>query len=146
MQSLGNAAQVGKRRDRMRSATPLQRSFVLGALLSFTVAGHATAGAEPTPPAYHDSSPIPVLPGLRTQIDFWKQIFATYSTRQVLIHDALHLNRIYSVLDLRELAESGASDAEVQAVARAQVREEKERIRALLIRLYQLGPDPPELT
>jgi len=104
------------------------------------------APAETTPGAAIASSAVPVLPGLKTQIEFWKQIFATYSTRQVVIHDTLRLNRIYEVLDFRPLAEAGFSDADIAAYATNKVRDEKERIRAILIRLHQLGSSPPELT
>lgn len=100
----------------------------------------------PSTAASNAQSAIPVLPRLKTQIEFWKKIFATYSTRQVVIHDALHLNRIYTVLDFQPLAESGASDAEVAAYAQRKVEDEKEQVRAILLRLHQLGPDPAGLS
>jgi len=93
-----------------------------------------------------ESPPFPVLPGLKNQVEFWKKIFGFYSTRQVVIHDALHLKRIYTVLDFRPLADSGASDGEVEAYMKYKVESEKERVRAILMRLHQLGPNPTNLS
>ena len=93
-----------------------------------------------------ESSPVPVPPGLKTQVRFWKDVFATYSTREVVIHDTEHLNRVYAVVDFRPLAESGLSDAEIAAYAKTKVEREKERVRAILVRLHQLGPHPEELS
>jgi membrane-bound lytic murein transglycosylase D len=81
---------------------------------------------------------FPRPPGLRTQIEFWKKIFATYKTEQVVFHDALHLDRIYSVLDF------GAAAARLDAEAferhkRDSVDDEKERIAKLLRRLARGG-------
>ena len=113
---------------------------VLGTLLNVTP---VCAAAPETPEA---SSPLPVPPGLKTQIKFWKDVFGTYSTREVVIHDTEHLNRVYEVLDFRPLADGGLGDAEIDAYAKTKVEREKERVRAILMRLHQLGPDPSELT
>ena len=113
---------------------------MLGTLLNVTPACAAA------PEAQDESSPIPVPSGLKTQVKFWKDIFATYSTREVVIHDTEHLNRVYEVLDFRPLADSGLSDAEIAAFAKTKVEREKERVRAILMRMHQLGPDPSELT
>ena len=113
---------------------------MLGTPLTVTSARAATAETQ------GESSPFPVPRGLKTQVKFWKDIFATYSTREVVIHDTEHLNRVYEVIDFRPLADSGLSDAEITAFAKTKVEREKERVRAILVRLHQLGPDPAELT
>jgi len=112
------------------------------------VAWTAAVGAVRTSSAAdsRDSSSIHLLPGLETQVEFWKGIFATYSTHEVVIHDTAHLDRVYEVLDFGTLAEGGLSDAEVAAYAKDKVREEKERVRGMLLRLHQLGPGAAELT
>ena len=113
---------------------------MLGTLLNFTPVLAAA------PETREVSSDFPVPPGLTTQVKFWKDIFGTYSTREVVIHDTEHLNRVYEVLDFRPLADGGLSDAEIDAYAKSKVEREKERVRAILMRLHQLGPDPSELT
>lgn len=108
-----------------------------------TLLGATRVRAE-APEVRNESSPIPVPHGLKTQVKFWKDIFGTYSTREVVIHDTEHLNRVYAVLDFRPLAESGLSDGEIAAYAKTKVEREKERVRAILMRLHQLGPHPSE--
>ena len=90
--------------------------------------------------------PFAVPAGLRTQVEFWKRIFGEYSSRQVVIHDTLHLDRVYSVIDLRDLAEEGLSAVQSEVYQRELVAEEKERVRALLVRLHQVGGDADDLT
>jgi membrane-bound lytic murein transglycosylase D len=107
---------------------------------------NVTPALAATPETEEVSSALPVPPGLRTQIQFWKDVFGTYSTREVVIHDTEHLDRIYEVLDFRPLADGSFSDAEIAAYAKSKVEREKERVRAILVRLHQLGPDPSELT
>jgi membrane-bound lytic murein transglycosylase D len=120
---------------------------ILSALLSVaSTRASQAADDSPAPAVSSEPSPIPVLAGLKPQVEFWKKVFGVYSTQQVVIHDTLHLHRIYEVLDFRPLADSGVSDAEVEAYARDKVEAEKERLRALLMRLHQLGPNPAGLS
>jgi membrane-bound lytic murein transglycosylase D len=109
-------------------------------LILITAATQVTADVAESP-ADHLNALLPAPAGLHHQVEFWKNVFATYSRRQVVLHDALHLNRIYEVLDFRPLAETGLSDAEIAAYAADKVHSEKERVRAILMRLHQLGPD-----
>ena len=97
-------------------------------------------------PSLVRESPVPVLPGLETQVEFWKQVFTTYSTHQVVIHDALYLDRVYEVVDFEFLTGGVLSDAEIRAYAQDKVRSEKDRIRAILLQLHQRGTDPGELS
>lgn len=99
-------------------------AFVVG------VTGRADAGRGGT---------IPDLPRLRPQVDFWKQVYATYSRNDVAIHDTRRLDRVYVVLDFSELAGSEWSDAEIAAYRKARVESEIERIRAMLVDLHQRG-------
>jgi len=112
---------------------------MLGTLLCVKSVGAAA------PTERDESSHVPVPVGLKTQVKFWRDVFATYSTREVVIHDTEHLDRVYAVLDFRPLAEGGMSDAEIAAYARTKVESEKERVRAILMRLHQLGSDPAQL-
>jgi membrane-bound lytic murein transglycosylase D len=108
---------------------------------------HMAAAAEPDAPlqtaasAQHVLFPVPAE--LQPQVEFWKKIFATYSTRQVVIHDALYLGRVYEVLDFQPWSDSGLSDAEIAAYSQDKVRSEKEHIRAILLRLHQGGGTDP---
>jgi membrane-bound lytic murein transglycosylase D len=121
-------------------------AVVIGAVLLQVTALQAGELNSDSFPSTSSQSPIPLLPGLSTQVEFWKQIFGTYSTRQVVIHDALHLDRVYKVLDFEPLSESMLSDAEITAYAQEKVRAEKERIRGILARLHQAGADTNNLS
>jgi membrane-bound lytic murein transglycosylase D len=123
----------------------LRWMVVVGLLVSVAgpAAGVQTPGVEPP---HNWNSDIPYLPGLRTQVEFWKKVFAVYSRREVVIHDTERLDRVYSILDFRPLADADASDAEFEAYKREAVAQERERIRALLVRLHQTGADSPDLT
>lgn len=103
-----------------------------------------TAAAEPVPviPARHRvtaKSTFAVPPELRPAVDFWKDVFGTYSRRQVVVHDTVHLDRIYSVLDFRSLAAEGKSEGQIEQIAAQSVKREKERVRGLLRRLHRNG-------
>lgn len=124
----------------MRSVARLVALIVVVTALA---AALTMSGAGPARAAAND---LPVLPGLRTQIEFWKQIFGTYSTQQVVIHDVWQLDHVYEVLNFQALADSNIGDAAVEGYIQDKVRAEKERIRAILVRLHQLGPNPDGLS
>jgi len=119
------------------------RLAVLAGLVATLLAAGAVSGAAPARASVSDFA---VPPGLKPQVEFWKQIFGTYSTQQVVIHDTWQLDRIYEVLDFQPLTDSIIGDAAVEAYIREKAQEEKERIRAILLRLHQLGPNPDGLS
>lgn len=105
--------------------------------LALTV-GAAVAGAEETRPVTAAAVEFPRPSALAPRIDFWKSIFTRYAAQQILIHDAEHVDKVYTVLDLR-----GASDKEV---ARASA-DEKRRVQAILRHLDTVTvPDGARLT
>jgi membrane-bound lytic murein transglycosylase D len=108
----------------------------MAALAATIMAGTAAAA----------TNDLPVPPALKTPVEYWKRIFGTYSINQVVIHDAWQLDRVYEVLDFRPLADSTIGDVAVEGYIRDKVQEEKERVRAILVRLHQLGPDPMGLS
>ena len=64
-------------------------------------------------------SPLPYPKALQPQVEFWTKNFATYSEYQVVIHDAVYLDKVYAVLDFRPLlkkhSEAKVPEAESQA-------------------------------
>jgi len=65
---------------------------------------------RPTHQAYHDGSrpsAFPVPQSLQPQVNFWRDVYASWSRSQVAIHDNLYLNVIYEVLDLPDGAREG---------------------------------------
>jgi len=104
----------------------------------------AGAARADQPPAHADAFPCPA--GLEPQVRFWRGIFAETSIHQVVLHDALHLDKVYKVLDFRPELEDGVSPAEVDRLQRIETDLELERIRATLLRLHALGPNAEGLT
>ncbi len=84
---------------------------------------------------------VPYLSGLDTEVQFWKEVFSKYSVYEIVIHDSRHLDRVYSVLDFQYLRDEGWSDAEVGSYLNDKAREEKERIRSLLLQLHTASSD-----
>jgi membrane-bound lytic murein transglycosylase D len=106
-------------------------------VLAVAPAWGETDQRRPDPEAGRLDALFPRPPALAKNVRFWKQIFTTYSGRQVVVHDARYVDKVYSVLDL-----GAASERTVKTVTAA----EKERIRSILLRLHTLGPDPRGLT
>lgn len=46
---------------------------------------------------------FPVPPNLKVNVDFWVKVYAVYSRRQMLLHDAEHLEIVYEVVELDSL-------------------------------------------
>ncbi len=87
------------------------------------------------------ASALPNPPELRTQVEFWKDVFARYSVYEVVIHDAWELDRVYSTLDFSSARDELSNDV-LPAYVQIRVDQEKERIRSLLLRLHQAGGKP----
>lgn len=87
------------------------------------------------PAARSSPSDFPHPPGLDTQIRFWKRVFADTSENQIILHDALYLDKIYGVIDLRPLAASGAGAETLRRAKKAKEKSEKQRIDQVLKRL-----------
>src|SRR5947207_6867371 len=85
----------------------------------------------------HADFPRPA--GLESQVRFWRQIFVEYSVHQVVLHDAVHLDKVYKVLDFRPELDDGMSPLRVERLQRAETDLELERIHNTLLRLHSLG-------
>lgn len=110
----------------------MRKLLVIVATVGFTLLTSATGRA--------DTFPRP--PELETPIRFWRDIFATYSRNQVVLHDAVDLNKVYKVLDFRSYAQDGWSAGEVDSFKRAGVDAEMQSLRDLFARLAAMGPNP----
>jgi membrane-bound lytic murein transglycosylase D len=90
-------------------------------------------------------SDFPNPAGLTPQVEFWKKVFAEYSENQVAIHDDAYLDKIYTVIDLRPLATSGADDETLRRERHRRQQQELNRIDATLARLARGGFAPDDL-
>ena len=83
-------------------------------------------------------SPLPYPQALRPQVEFWTKIFATYSEYQVVVHDAVYLDKVYAVLDFRPLLKKH-SEAKVRKLKAKRTKQELRKIRAALRKLHKHG-------
>jgi membrane-bound lytic murein transglycosylase D len=93
-------------------------------------------------PARADTFPRPA--SLEPQIRFWRSVFADYSRLQVVVHDTVDLDKVYSVLDFRASADLGPIT--LDNYMRDATAYEVARIREILLRLDEAGPKPTGLT
>jgi peptidoglycan lytic transglycosylase D len=96
--------------------------------------------------AFGTPEDFPKPQGLVTQVEFWKKVFAQYSENQVVVHDNLYLDKIYTVIDLRPLAESGADDETLRRERHRREEREMDRVDGALGRLARGGYSPDDLS
>jgi membrane-bound lytic murein transglycosylase D len=117
----------------VRKAAPGTLAVAAALLLATALPGAAFAARGDFP------RPAKLAPA----VEFWKRIFATYSEHQVVVHDDWYLGKVYEVLDFRPwYADGEPATQEVADLRRAKIDEAKERVRAILLRLHAMGPDP----
>jgi membrane-bound lytic murein transglycosylase D len=92
-------------------------------------------------PARADTFPRPA--SLEPQIRFWRSVFADYSRLQVVLHDTVDLDKVYSVLDFRPYADLGP--IALETYMRDATATEMARLRAIFRRLDEAGPKPTGL-
>lgn len=83
-------------------------------------------------PCYAEEAAFPLLRGLESAVEFWKQIFTRYGSNEVVFHDPLDPTRIYSVVAIPENEQARALiDRErARIIADFDLREEDNRVRA----------------
>jgi membrane-bound lytic murein transglycosylase D len=81
-----------------------------------------------------ESALFPRPAAMEPQVRFWRSIFTEYGAHQVVVHDTLHLDRVYAVLEV---------DPDVDS--RREAGYVIERLRATLRRLHQEGARPGSL-
>ncbi len=84
----------------------------------------------------HSVTPVSVAfeitPELEPIVSFWRDIYAVYTTHQVVLHDTEDLSIRYSVLDFTELDNRPISDAEKKSIRETEINQEMEKVRAHL--------------
>ncbi len=128
-----------------RSVSKLSRPFVCIALL--TLAASAAGARERYHPAI-DPELFPLPESLEAAVGFWTDVFATYTSDQVVLHDERHLDVVYSVIDMSDLRATGSSELEIDRTRIRRVRAEMNRIAKALRDLAAGRPAmdlPPDL-
>ena len=118
----------------MRCLQSFPRSILLLAsalVLPLLVTAPSWAASIEAPPP-HLEQYFPVSEGLEPAVEFWKNIYARYHSRQVVLHDPVYLEVVYIGLDLSDVFDNADSVVTAQAVASASIEGERERIAKVL--------------
>ena len=121
----------------MQAKCPGWRAALLFVAL-FVGVGSGSASGNVDRHASPAFSPLPYPQALRPQVEFWTKIFATYSEYQVVIHDAVYLDKVYAVLDFRPLLKKHG-EAKARKLKSKRTKQELKKIRAALRKLHKHG-------
>src|SRR6058998_3659693 len=120
--------------------------FLATLLATLAPAAGVRAGEDEATVDLRQAHLFPRPAQLEPQIRFWRAIFTQYSAHQVVLHDAVHLDKVYKVLDFRSRLDDGFSEGELASLERLETDVELDRLRALLLRLHAAGSQPESLT
>ena len=107
------------------SSSPWIPALACSALL--TLAAFGAQAQERYHPAI-DPDLFPVPESLEPAVEFWKKVFVTYTSDQVVLHDERHLDVIYSVVDMSDLRTLGSSELQIDRARIKRVRAEISRV------------------
>ena len=110
---------------KIRSSSPWIPALACSALL--TLAAFGAQAQERYHPAI-DPDLFPVPESLEPAVEFWKKVFVTYTSDQVVLHDERHLDVIYSVVDMSDLRTLGSSELQIDRARIKRVRAEMSRV------------------
>ena len=103
-----------------------------------------SAAAASSTPAIDPYAEIFAVPdGLQDAVKFWQNVYAKYSTRQVVMHDNRYLGITYGELDYSYLEDGKKSDPEIDRLIDDGVEAEKKRIVLLLKELASYRGNVP---
>ena len=109
----------------IRSSSHWIPALACSALL--TLAAFGAQAQERYHPAI-DPDLFPVPESLEPAVEFWKKVFVTYTSDQVVLHDERHLDVIYSVVDMSDLRTLGSSELQIDRARIKRVRAEMSRV------------------
>ncbi len=107
---------------------------LLRASVVLTVVTLSTSPALFASQRYHpevDPEAFPLPGQLEPAVDFWKQVFSTWTTEHEAIHDEVHLDVVYDVLDFTAL-EAENSPVVAAKKRRAMVKARRQEIQTIL--------------
>jgi membrane-bound lytic murein transglycosylase D len=94
----------------------------------------------------YNSKVFEVPEGLRPKVNFWKDVYAKYTTHQGVIHDAENVHIVFESVDFKAINKDETLNSRQKFKAREKlVKEAKKRAQALLLKLDETK-DPATLT
>ncbi|MEE4114104.1 MAG: transglycosylase SLT domain-containing protein, partial [Desulfobacteraceae bacterium] len=81
-------------------------------------------------PVHAAEEPFPLYPVIDSNVTFWTNIYSHYSTTQAVVHDSVHLDIVYEVIDLKPADQPGA-----RKTNRRRMRQATQQVESILKRL-----------
>ena len=81
-------------------------------------------------PVHAAEEPFPLYPVIDPNVTFWTTIYARYSTTQAVVHDSVHLDIVYEVIDLKPADHPGA-----RKINRRRMKKAGQKVESVLKRL-----------
>jgi membrane-bound lytic murein transglycosylase D len=81
-------------------------------------------------PVHAAKEPFPLYPVIDPNVTFWTNIYARYSTTQAVVHDSVHLDIVYEVIELKPANHRGA-----RKINRQRMKKAGQRVEQILKRL-----------
>jgi len=81
-------------------------------------------------PVHAAEEPFPLYPVIDPNVTFWTTIYARYSTTQAVVHDSVHLDIVYEVIDLKPADQPGA-----RKINRRRMKKAGKKVESVLKRL-----------
>jgi len=81
-------------------------------------------------PAHAAEDPFPLYPVIDSNVTFWTNVYARYSTAQAVVHDSVHLDIVYEVIDLKPADHPGA-----RKTNRRRMKQASQKVESILQRL-----------
>ena len=81
-------------------------------------------------PVHAADEPFPLYPVIDPNVTFWTDIYSRYSTTQAVVHDSVHLDVVYEVIDLKPADQPGA-----RKTNRRRMRQACQKVESTLRRL-----------
>lgn len=89
-------------------------------------------------PSQHGKAWWKAPAGLENDVNFWKDVYSTYSTSQAIIHDIDHLGITFGMIDFSDIDNNPRLSKDQQRIMRIdRERTEKEKISSMLNRLHK---------
>jgi membrane-bound lytic murein transglycosylase D len=92
---------------------------------------------------------FPLPESLKPNVEFWKMIYSQYDKNQRVFHDTEHLQVVYSAIDFSDPTPMAGEDEEEGYIPppsnKSRIEAEKQRIRAILLRLAAGGYEEKDL-
>lgn len=88
----------------------------------------------------HKKAWLKTPPGFEADVAFWRDIYATYDSNQVLLHHPRHLDIVYDIVDMRDIASDPRfTDRERERMREQRVIARRDRIVEMLQTIAQAG-------